>query len=132
MTIGALEENDTRQFAVAVAGPTALLVAKLHKLSDRQEHAARRSDKDALDIYRLLRTIETEDFATVLDNLRHNRLTEATTRDALRYLHTLFGTATAPGSQMAAQAVQPLMSFDEVVASCAILAQELLAQVQER
>jgi Nucleotidyltransferase len=55
--IGALEDGDTRSFEVAIAGPGALLVAKLHKLADRVE-GDRASDKDALDVLRLLRAFE--------------------------------------------------------------------------
>jgi hypothetical protein len=42
-----------------VASPSALLVAKLHKLAERaQEPAAKRAkDKDALDVLRILRAI---------------------------------------------------------------------------
>ncbi len=39
-----------------VAGPAALIVAKAHKIMDREGDVDRRSDKDALDGYRLLRT----------------------------------------------------------------------------
>src|SRR5262249_26125615 len=51
-TIGALDRGDTRSFDVAVAGPTALLIAKLHKIAERVAERERRrlDDKDALDI----------------------------------------------------------------------------------
>jgi hypothetical protein len=43
-TIGALDPEDRRSFDIAVAGPTALLVAKLHKvgerISEREQHRA--------------------------------------------------------------------------------------------
>lgn len=35
VALSALERNDVRTFAIAVAGPAALLVAKLHKIEDR-------------------------------------------------------------------------------------------------
>ena len=35
MTLGALEPGDPRTFEINVAGPAALLVAKIHKLADR-------------------------------------------------------------------------------------------------
>jgi len=57
--IGALDPGDRRQFNLFVAGPAALLVAKVHKIMDREEDAGRRSDKDALDLYRLLRAVPT-------------------------------------------------------------------------
>ena len=48
-TIESLEADDRRAFQVAVAGPAALMVAKLHKIGDR-EGTGRSSDKDALDL----------------------------------------------------------------------------------
>lgn len=129
--IGALEDDDTRRFMVAVAGPAALLVAKLHKLEDRRQHEGRSSDKDALDVYRLLRATTAEQLAPVFDTLRADPQAGAITREALAHLGTLFGAATATGSRMAAQAAQPLVDFDEVVESCAVLAQELLEHVRE-
>src|SRR5581483_10505451 len=50
MTVGALDEADPRRMAVAVAGPAALLVAKLHKIAERQGRPDRLDDKDALDV----------------------------------------------------------------------------------
>lgn len=38
--IGALDPADPRRFALAVAGPSALLVSKVHKMLDRAESAA--------------------------------------------------------------------------------------------
>jgi hypothetical protein len=48
------KEADTRSIAVRVAGPAALLVAKVHKISERVG-TARQKDKAALDVLRLLR-----------------------------------------------------------------------------
>lgn len=53
--IAALDPEDARTFVTEVAGPAALLVAKLHKLGDRDESDPDRlNDKDAHDVYRLL------------------------------------------------------------------------------
>ena len=59
--INALDPADGRSFAVAVAGPAALMISKLHKLQERlAEREQRRVDaKDALDILRLLRAVST-------------------------------------------------------------------------
>jgi len=64
-TITALDPADQRSVAVAVAGPAALLIAKLHKIAERaSERSPRRlDDKDALDILRLLQAIETSQLA---------------------------------------------------------------------
>lgn len=47
--IEAMDDGDDRAFEVAVAGPAALLVAKLHKISERVGRPGRRDDKDALE-----------------------------------------------------------------------------------
>jgi hypothetical protein len=56
IAIGALNPDDPRVVEVAVAGPTALLVAKLHKIGERvsEREQRRLDDKDALDVLRLL------------------------------------------------------------------------------
>ena len=66
MSIGALEEIDGRVFSIKVAGPTALLISKTIKISERVEAGAlergradRVSPKDALDVLRLLQAIPT-------------------------------------------------------------------------
>ncbi|HEX5427442.1 MAG TPA: GSU2403 family nucleotidyltransferase fold protein [Pedococcus sp.] len=67
MTIGSLDPHDPRSASVQVAGPAALLVAKLIKISERAEQPrgpARRvrlREKDALDAFRLLQATETAD-----------------------------------------------------------------------
>ena len=72
-TIGALEASDTREHRLAVAGPAALLVAKLHKLSDRiadaggQKVGPRLAPKDALDVLRILRGVPTATLADRCD-----------------------------------------------------------------
>jgi hypothetical protein len=59
--IGALDRADRRTYRIAVAGPSALLVSKLHKIHERvQERRERRlDDKDALDVVRVLRAVPT-------------------------------------------------------------------------
>ena len=54
-TIGALGVVDSRSYEIWIAGPAALLVAKVHKIAERVGSPARESDKDALDVLRLLR-----------------------------------------------------------------------------
>lgn len=127
MEIAAFEPGDGRRFEIAVAGPTALLVAKLHKLAERQEAAGRSEDKDALDVLRLLRAIPTERLAGDLRALREDRRCAEVTSEAIEHLRTLFAEATAPGSQMAARAATPLEDPDVVAASCAALTNDLLS-----
>ena len=60
-TIRSLEATDPRTATIWVAGPAALLVAKIHKIAERVGVQDRVRDKDALDVLRLLRAVETQD-----------------------------------------------------------------------
>ncbi len=126
MTIAALEAGDDRRFDVAVAGPAALLVAKLHKLADRQQTPRRQDDKDALDVYRLLQAVSTEQLATGLRAILADERAKAVGEKALEILSGLFGTPNAAGSQMAARAVGLLGDPVAIALSCAALTEDLL------
>lgn len=128
--IGALDGRDTRCFRVAVAGPAALLVAKLHKIHERTGAPGRASDKDALDVLRLLRSVPTGTFAGALHRLREDPLSAEVTEQAISYLRELFSSPDTPGSSMAARAASPLEPEDEITASCAVLSQDLLGALE--
>ena len=62
--IAALETPDLRRFRLRVAGPAALLTAKVIKIGerlDKQQTAHRLKEKDALDAFRLLQAVDTSD-----------------------------------------------------------------------
>ena len=127
--IRALEPADTRSYRVNVAGPGALLVAKLIKVGERTEARGRRVDKDALDILRLLRAVPTAEFAGRIERLLGDARSRDVARNALGLLAELFGTERSAGSRMAARAAQPLEPADVIAASTAALAQDLMAAV---
>ncbi|MDR0283334.1 MAG: hypothetical protein LBI33_00360 [Propionibacteriaceae bacterium] len=128
MTITAFDPAvDSRAFVVAVAGPTALLVAKLHKLHDRIETPSRRDNKDAHDVYRLLRAIGAAAFVEGVDRLLSVPLSAPVTLDALSYLAGLFGRPDAPGSVLAGAAERMVGDPAAVAESVALLAQDLLS-----
>lgn len=130
MMIESLESEDKRRFELAVAGPTALLLAKLHKLGERHQKGSPRLEaKDALDIYRLLQSTATEDFVKVFITLDHDERSKQITREAIAYMRTLFSSMTASGSHLAAQAVEGLADPDEVAQSCAFLANDILVRL---
>lgn len=129
-TLTALEPLDRRALSVRLAGPTALLVAKLHKVGERRESPDRLVDKDALDIYRLLSAVSTPTFARVLQDLLADPISASVTRTAVTYLGELFGSADGIGSRMAARAVVPLMDGETMAQSSAALAQDLLAALE--
>lgn len=124
--IGALDPGDRRQFELMVAGPAALIVAKVHKIMERQGDADRRSDKDALDVYRLLRVVPTPALAQRFRTLLADPISQHVTETAQRMLPDLFGRMNAPGTQMAVRAARPLESGDTLAASLAALSQDLL------
>jgi len=89
LTVQGLAPGDTRSAAVAVAGVGALLVAKVIKLQERVAGARldRQRDKDAGDIYRLIRTTPVEAMAARLAGLRRDHLAGAITTEAVAGCH---------------------------------------------
>lgn len=130
MEIEALETSDDRRLEIVVAGPSALLVAKLHKLAERQSSPSRLDDKDALDVYRLLRAVPTEDFVAGVSRLLQDALSREVTEEALAHLQALFGAEGALGSQMTVRALVPLEDPATIAASCAALSGDLLAALR--
>ena len=134
VAIGALDDSDDRVFEIAVAGPAALLVSKLHKIRERLDERQQRrlGDKDALDILRLLQATATPDLAHALGGLLDHELTGEVTREAVAALAALFGSPDGPGAQMAARAAGALSPAGEIAQSCAVLATDLLAALAAR
>jgi len=130
-TIASLDPDDGRSFTIEVAGPAALLVAKLHKLGERdQRDPTRLIDKDAHDVYRLLVAVDTEDLAGMLKMLLSSNLAAPPTQVALAYFNELFvGGPDAPGPQMAGRAEALLGDPATVAQSVAALASDLARAV---
>jgi hypothetical protein len=125
--ISALDPADAREHRLAIAGPAALLVAKLHKLAERIEDPKRLKPKDALDVLRLLRAVPAAKLAAKLAVLVGDEVSQVVTTEAIGQLRTLFGAAGGVGSQLAARAVEGLDDPLTIAASCAVLTEELLA-----
>jgi hypothetical protein len=131
MTVGALTSDDQRSYIVEVAGPAALLVAKLHKVADRETQPLRRRPRDAHDVYRLLRDVEPDAFSAGFERLIAAELSTAVSREAIVYLDSLFGRSGRPGAQQAAEAVAPLVAEPQDVAvRSSALAREVLGLVR--
>lgn len=130
-TIAALDASDSRSFKVSVAGPAALLVAKLHKIADRDGDLGRAIDKDALDMLRILRATETKALADSLARLSLDAVAGPVTREAIVLLKDLFAKPDSTGSQMAARAAAPEPP-DTIAASCAALTGDLLKRLEAR
>lgn len=127
MIIGSLEpDSDPRRIETKVAGPGALLAAKLFKMNERED-TPRSSDKDALDILRLLQGVETGVIAKCLRRILDDERSYASGERALVLFSDFFGTRGSKGATMAARATSPLMDEAEVRLRCELLAQDLLA-----
>ena len=127
-TLGALDPAaDPRTFIVSVAGPAALIVAKLHKINDRSSSPTRLDNKDAHDIYRMLVAIETEPLARSFIALLEAPVSEPVAREAVQLLKVLFADGPdAAGSRMAGAAEEVVGNPVAVAESVSILAQDLV------
>jgi hypothetical protein len=131
MQVASLSPNDQRVLMATVAGPAALLVAKLHKIAERRETPNRLLDKDAHDIYRLLVTISTEQLADVLERLLSDDLAGDATTQAMAYLQELFAEGSgALGAQMVARAEEGVGDPEVAAQSSAVLAADLLTAIR--
>jgi hypothetical protein len=130
--ISALDPADRRAYRIAVAGPSALLISKLHKIGERIEERRERrlDDKDALDVLRLLQAVPTAHLARVLADLMSHELAAEVTREAMAALREHFSGARSAGAQMAARAAGGLEAPEEIAESTAILAADLLGAVK--
>lgn len=131
--ISALDPNDTRVFEARVAGPAALLVAKVHKIHERRDQPDRLNDKDAHDIYRLLvATTDMPALGASFQRLLSEPVSKTVTQQALDWLPPLFADGPdALGSVMAGRAEDGIGDPDLVAASVAALAADVLAVVTD-
>jgi hypothetical protein len=125
-TIAALEPIDRREFRLAIAGPSALLVSKIHKMLDRAELVDRTKDKDALDVYRLLRAVSTEELVRRFRVLFADDVATAAAANAVDEIPRLFGSRFSLGVSMAERAAAPLEPGDTLAESLVVLANDLL------
>lgn len=119
-------DGDGRAFTIEVAGPAALLVAKLHKVAERVSQPSRLNNKDAHDIYRLLRAVETVPLAASLLLLREDPVSRPVTETAVVYLSDLFAAgADAPGPRLAGAAEAGVGNPEQVALATSLLAADL-------
>ena len=127
-TLVSLDPTDHRSVVMNVAGPSALLVAKIHKISDRTETEmpSRIKDKDALDVLRLLQATETADLAGRIALLARSEPCATVTAEALDHLPRLFGRADSAGTEMAISAAGVNADAEVIAASMTVLVSDLL------
>ena len=126
MEITSLDPGVERSAAMLVAGPAALLVAKVHKIAERTGTGDRVSDKDALDVLRLLQAIDTPTFAAGLAQLANHEISAAVTAEAVSQLAPLFGSPDSVGVTMAVRAARAGAEADVIAASFTALVSDLL------
>jgi hypothetical protein len=120
MEVGALDAADSRRFAVRVAGPAALLVAKIHKLRDRltDGRADRIADKDAADVFRLMLAVPVPDLLPRLRPLLADEMAGPACREGVATMESLFGSRSGDGIAMAVDALRVTVPPDRVVDVC--------------
>lgn len=126
--VRALDPSDDRAMDVRVAGPAALLVAKIYKIAERIDAPHRLNDKDAHDIYRILVAIETGDLATRFRRLLEDPLCADESSEALNWMTELV--AAGPDAliaSMAGRAEAGLGDPETVSMSTSLLATDLLS-----
>ena len=125
MSVAALDSSDDRMVDIRVAGSAALLVAKVHKIRDRSG-TPRSTDKDALDVLRLLRGTSTDDLASRMHRLLSDDNARPVAEKALDLLGLQFANRAGEGIKMAIRAVGVLDDPAGIAASCEVLAGDLL------
>jgi hypothetical protein len=129
--IVALDPADSRVLTANVAGPAALLVAKLHKIAERRLTPSRLVDKDAHDLHRLFQAIPTASLVAGITRLLADDLSAAVTTTAVTFLRDLFATPTSLGSTMAGRAEEGLGDPATVSAQVSFLASDLLSALDD-
>ncbi len=130
MVIRALDDTDKRAFEARVAGPAALLIAKVHKISERVDSPHRLNDKDAHDVYRLLVATESSDVAGTIRELLENPISQSATANGIVMLRALFADgAEALGSVMAGRAEEGIGDPESVSVSVSLLAADVLGEL---
>lgn len=132
-TISALETGDNRSLRIRVASPAALLVAKAIKLSERMERAdtqpSRLKEKDALDGFRILQAIETDELVVGFAKHRTDESAAAVSTEAIEVLRAHASTPEGRITQLATSAAQ---GETTVAPAFAHLTQELLSALGTR
>ena len=128
MTISALADTDNRSFSLKVAGTGALLIAKAFKIADR-EGMSRQNDKDALDVFRILRGTETMHLCRQLHLLLEDDRSRKTAMKGVDLLRNQFLTKSSIGVKMVIRATELLADPDEMASSCIMLAEDMFSSL---
>ena len=130
LTLTALDPRDVRAIQVKVAGPAALLTAKLHKIDERQG-GDRSIDKDALDVFRLLRGTSTAGLAERYQRMLDDDRAREPATVARELLGNIFARREGPGIEMLVRSLGSSEDPAQVSASCLTLARDLLGALRD-
>ena len=104
-----------------------LFVSKVLKVAERTKVTQRRQDdKDAFDIFRLLRAVQTSQLTAGLKHLLSDGLSSDITVEAIEAFKNLFGDAASAGVKMVVSHIRGIESEDIISASCVALSQDLI------
>lgn len=123
--IGSFTPEDGRRTWVRVAGPAALLVAKLIKIEERRD-TQRLKPKNGLDVLRLLRAMDMRHVAERLQMLLSSNVAGETVRSALAAMRAHGARADGPIALLAGDAVRGIEDSESAMVSTAVLIEELL------
>lgn len=133
MAVAALGAEDEREYTIKVAGPSALLVAKLHKVGERLAEGKRTRPRDSHDVYRLMRAFELDVFVSGFARMAASEVSAEVAEEALGYLDALFNGVDHPGTQQVLETVAGLVEDpDFIVQQTAVLASQVLRGVRGR
>ena len=129
--VGTLVAGDDRAYEMNVAGPAALLVAKVHKLLDRvnADDNRRINSKDAFDIFRLLQVVDPVDLIDEVNLLTAAEVSAEVTAEAVAGFRELFGTPSGAGTMLVAEHVAGIEDHEVMIASSVALSEELLGGI---
>ncbi len=130
--IAAFDTADPRMVRLRVAGPAALLVAKVTKIEERRDTPARHQPKDALDVLRLLQSTPTQAMAQRLADLVGDPLAGVVTSAAIAALGRDGRDPAGLLASLAGNGVGNLVDPDAVKQSVAILVEEMLTALAAR
>ncbi|MEU5850123.1 hypothetical protein [Saccharopolyspora shandongensis] len=130
--IQSFEPGDDRRAHLRVAGPAALLVAKVVKIEERRATPRRLKPKDGLDVLRLLRVVDMGEVARRLQLLAADEMAGEVTRSALASLREHGTESDGPIAALAASAVTGTEDPDITIESTVLLVEELLQACDER
>lgn len=132
MAITSLEPKvDARRIEMKVGSPAALVVAKAYKIGERAaESPERLLDKDAHDLYRLLRAVPVQEVVVDLDALLVDEIAGPVTRQALSWLDELTRDTDSIVPAMAGRAELIVGDPKDVAEASWDLVQDVLKQVR--